>query len=125
MMLVEHDVVAELVGQLPLVVIAVEQIAGGLRIDTCVRQIDAQRAGVVVPRRVIGLLGEVIDLHGVQSPSGSFRAGDRRRRGVGEGEHPAGEFLRLLDVRKMAGLLDRLEARAGDQPRNRRGRMSR
>ena len=64
MMLVEHDVEAELVGELPLVVIAVKQIGGDVRIAFAVRQIDAQRAGVIVPGRVIGLLGELVDSHG-------------------------------------------------------------
>ena len=49
MMLVEHDVEAELVGELPFVVIAMEQIGGDMRIAIAVEQIDAQRAGMVVP----------------------------------------------------------------------------
>jgi hypothetical protein len=51
---------------------------------------------------------------------GAVWAGD-----FGEGEHAAGEFLGLLEVREVAGLLDRLEARTGDQRRNRRGRICR
>ena len=47
MMLVDHDVEAELVGEQPLVVIAVEQVGRDFRIELAVRQIDAQRAVVV------------------------------------------------------------------------------
>ena len=61
MMLVEHDVDAELVAELILVVITVKQIGGDVRIAFAVRQNDAQRAGVIVPGGVIGLLGELID----------------------------------------------------------------
>ena len=73
MMLVEHDVEAELVGELPLVVIAVEQIGGDARIAFAVQQVDAQRAGMIVPGRVIGLLGELVDL--MAAPTASFRRG--------------------------------------------------
>ena len=68
MMLVEHDVEAELVAELPLVVIAVEQIGGDARVAFAVREGDAQRAGMLVPGRVIGLLAEVIDPHGTPLP---------------------------------------------------------
>ena len=63
MMLVEHDVDAELVAELILVVIAVKQIGGDVRIAFAVRQNDAQRAGVIVPGGIIGLFGELIDSH--------------------------------------------------------------
>src|SRR5262249_39978752 len=64
MMLVEHHIHTELVGELPFVVVSVEQVAGDVGVEQAVRQVDTQRAVVVVPRWVIGLLGEVIDLHG-------------------------------------------------------------
>jgi len=64
MMLVEHDVEAELVAELPLVVIAMEQVGGDARIALSVRERHPQRAGMLIPRRVIGLFGEVIDSHG-------------------------------------------------------------
>src|SRR5262249_2589379 len=67
MMLVEHDVEAELVAKLPLVVIAMEQVGGDARIAFAVREGDAQRTGMLIPGRVIGLFAEVIDPHGVRS----------------------------------------------------------
>ena len=66
-MLVDHDVEAELVGELPLVVIAVEPVGRDLGIEDAVRQDHAQRALVLVPRVGIGLLGEVEDFHGADS----------------------------------------------------------
>ena len=68
MMLVEHDVEAEIVAKLPLVVIAMEQVGGDARIAFPVREGDAQRAGVLVPGRVIGLFAEVINSHGTPLP---------------------------------------------------------
>ncbi len=50
-MLVAHDVEAELVGELPLVVVAMQQIARELRIETAVGDGDAQRAAVILPGR--------------------------------------------------------------------------
>src|SRR6185295_3660370 len=47
-----------------------EQIARDLGIAQAVRQVDAQRAGMLVPGREIGLLGEVIDSHGAVSLAG-------------------------------------------------------
>src|SRR3984893_18221841 len=70
MMLIEHDVEAELVRRLPLVVIAMEQIGGDMRIAFAVEQIDAQRAGMLGPGRIIGLLGELVDFHGAYSCCG-------------------------------------------------------
>ena len=67
MMLVEHDVEAELVGQQPFVVVAVKQVGRDLRVALAVRQVDAQRALVVLPRVRIGLLGEMIDFHVLSS----------------------------------------------------------
>src|SRR5689334_1454544 len=49
----------------------------------------------------------------VSSGASSARRG--RSRGVGEREHTAGKLFRLLNVRKMPGLLDLLEFRTGDQ----------
>src|SRR3984957_6646967 len=69
-MLVEHDVEAELVRQLPLVVIAVEQIGGDVRIAFAIEEIEAQRAGMLGPGRIIGLLGELVDFHGAYSCCG-------------------------------------------------------
>src|SRR5579862_486440 len=66
-MLVEHDVEAEFVGQLPLIIVTVKQIGGDARIALAVQQIDAQRAGMIVPRRVVRLLGELVNSHGVCS----------------------------------------------------------
>jgi hypothetical protein len=67
-MLVEHDVEAEIVAELPLVVIAMEQVGGDARVALSVRESDAQRAGMLVPGRVIGLFAEVIDSHGTPLP---------------------------------------------------------
>jgi hypothetical protein len=63
MMLVDHDVEAELVGQAPFVIVAVQEIGGDGGVLPGVRQIDPQRAGVIRPRRKVGLLGELIDSH--------------------------------------------------------------
>src|SRR5271156_1646330 len=63
MMLVEHDVEAELVAQLILVVIAVKQVGGDPRIADPVGKRDAQRAGMLAPARMISLLAELIDPH--------------------------------------------------------------
>ena len=60
-MLVAHDIEAEFVGELPLVVIAMQQIGRELGIDAAIRDGDAQRAAVIDPGRGIGLLGEVKD----------------------------------------------------------------
>ncbi len=62
MMLVEHDVEAEFVGRLIFVVVAMKQVGGDARITFAVREDDAQRAVVIVPGRIIGLLGELIEL---------------------------------------------------------------
>ena len=78
-MLVEHDVEAEPVGDLPFVVVAVEQVGRDLRIAFAVEQIDAQRAGMLVPRRVIGLLGELVDFSWRGLPDLSFRGAAKRR----------------------------------------------
>ena len=67
MMLIEHDVEAELVGKLPLVVIAVEEFGRAHGIDSAVRQIHAQRTAMVVPHVGIRLLRELEDSHGVGS----------------------------------------------------------
>src|SRR6185312_5635908 len=48
-MLVDHDVEAQLVGELPLVVVAMEEIAGELRVEPLVRDGDAERAAVILP----------------------------------------------------------------------------
>ena len=101
-MLVEHDVEAELVGELPLVVIAMEQIGGDARIAFAVGQIDAQRAGMIVPGRVIGLLGELEDFHGAVSP----RYADVVSLAVARRPALVGESLRLLLMREMPGALD-------------------
>src|ERR1700728_2803694 len=63
MMLVEHDVKPELVGELPFVVVTVEQIGRDARVAIAVEEIDPQRAGMFVPAREIRLLGELINSH--------------------------------------------------------------
>src|SRR5262249_29420283 len=50
-------------GQHPLVVIAVQEVGGDLRIDLAVGQVDAQRALVVLPCGRVGLLGELVHFH--------------------------------------------------------------
>src|SRR5882762_6651633 len=70
-MLVEHDVQAQLVGKLPLVVIAVEEFGRPHGIELAVRQIHAQRAIMVVPHVGIGLLRELEDSHGAGSSTNS------------------------------------------------------
>ena len=97
MVLVEHDVVAELVGDQPLVVIAVEQVGGDDGIALAVRQVDAQRALVILPGVGIGLLGELVDSHR------DFPSTKAKMRSANS--------LRLLEMRKVAGALDQLEAR--------------
>src|SRR5579871_923475 len=67
MMLVEHDVEAELVGELILVVIAMKQVGGDARIAFAVREDHAQRAGMLVPGRIIGLFAKLIDSHAARS----------------------------------------------------------
>ena len=42
MVLVEHDVEAEVVGEQPFVVVAVEQIGRDARVAFAIRQVDAQ-----------------------------------------------------------------------------------
>src|SRR4030088_2846526 len=77
-MLVEHDVEAELVAQEPLVVIAVKQIGCDPGIEMAVRQVDPQRALVLLPGVRVGLLGEVIHAHGMSS--GRYEAAKARTR---------------------------------------------
>ncbi len=67
--LVEHDVEAELIGEQPLVVEAVIELSGYSGIAFAVRQVHAQRAIVIVPGVRIGLLGEMIDPHDQSAPS--------------------------------------------------------
>ena len=43
MMLVEHDIEAEFVAELPLVVVTMEQIGGDVRIAFAIREGDAKR----------------------------------------------------------------------------------
>src|SRR6202035_5773565 len=64
------EVEAELVRGLPLVVIAMEQVGGDVRVAFAVQQIHAQRAGMLGPCRIIGLLGELVDFHGAYSCCG-------------------------------------------------------
>ena len=60
MVLVEHDVEAQLIGEHPFVVVAMQQIGRDLGIAFAVRQIDAQRAAVVRPCFRVRLLGELV-----------------------------------------------------------------
>jgi hypothetical protein len=69
MVLVDHDVEAEFVGEQPLVVIAVQQVGRDGGVLLAVGQVDAQRPRVLRPRREIGLLGELIDAHGDHRPT--------------------------------------------------------
>ncbi len=62
--LVDEDVEAELVGQLPGVEIFVIEVRGLDRIDPLVRQRRTDRDRILVPGVGIGLFGEVIDAHG-------------------------------------------------------------
>ena len=64
MVLIEHDVIAKLVREQPLVVIAMKKIRRDLWIALAIGQIDAQLPGMVAPRIRIGLLGELIHFHG-------------------------------------------------------------
>src|SRR3982074_486943 len=77
-MLVEHDVEAELVAQQPLVVIAVKKIGRDLGIEKAVRPADPQRHLVLLPGVRVALLGEVIDAHGMGS--GRYEAAKARTR---------------------------------------------
>ena len=63
MVLVDHDVEAELVGETPFVVVAVQQVGSDGGVLPGVGQVDPQRAGVIRPRRKVRLLGELIDAH--------------------------------------------------------------
>ena len=106
--LVEHDVEAELVGEQPFVVVTVEQIGRDVRVAFAVRQVDAQRALVVLPRVGIGLLGEMVHSHrDVPSTKAKMRSANR---------------LGLLQVWKMPGALDQLETRCRGWRRSRRAR---
>ena len=67
MMLVEHDVEAEIVDRLVFVVIAVKQVGGDARIAFAIGKDHAQRAFMLVPGRVIGLFAELIDPHATRS----------------------------------------------------------
>jgi len=67
MMLVEHDIEAEIVGGLIFIVIAMKQVGGDTRIALAVWQNDAERALMIVPGRVIGLFAELIDSHATRS----------------------------------------------------------
>jgi hypothetical protein len=41
----------------------VKQIGGDVRIAFAIRKNDAQRSGMIVPGRVIGLFAELVDSH--------------------------------------------------------------
>ena len=62
-MLIEHQIEPELVGEQIFVVIAMEQIGRDLRIERAIRQIDAQIAVRIIPGVGIGMLAEMIDSH--------------------------------------------------------------
>ena len=61
MVLIEHNVEAELIGENPLVVVAVKEIGGDFGVAFAVGQIDAQRTAMIRPCIRVGLLGELID----------------------------------------------------------------
>src|SRR5579871_764411 len=90
MMLVEHDVEAELVGELILVVIAMKQVGGDARIAFAVREDHAQRAGMLVPGRIIGLFAKLIDSHAARSAR--YRVGQIVR-SAARRRHSAGMIL--------------------------------
>jgi hypothetical protein len=62
--LVDHDVHADLVGEHVLVEILVHQAGHHDRVGVLAGDVDAQIAGVLVPGGVIALFGEVPDVHG-------------------------------------------------------------
>ena len=62
-MLIQHQVEAEIVSEQILIVIAVKQIGRDLRVERPVRQIDPQIAVRIVPGVGIGMLAEMIDSH--------------------------------------------------------------
>src|SRR5437016_2746905 len=79
-MLVEHDVQAQLVGELPLVIVAVKEFCRPHGIKLAVRQIHAQRAIMVVPHVRVRLLRELKDSHRAGS---STKSTMRRARAPG------------------------------------------
>src|ERR1700720_464710 len=99
-MLVEHDFEANIVTRLIFVVVAMKQIGGDARIAFAVGQNDAQRPGMIIPGRVIGLLTELINSHGLFA--------------VHKSQDAFGKNFWLLLMREMAGALDGLEAGPGD-----------
>ena len=65
MMLVEHDVEAQLIGQHPLVNVAIVEPVRHVRIAELVGQGDAQGRALRAPGVRIGFFGEMIDTHGI------------------------------------------------------------
>src|SRR5689334_1751214 len=72
-MLVQHDIEAEFVGELPFIVITVEQLRRVNRIQFAIGQIHPQRTVMVVPDVGIRLLGKLENSH-------LFLPSDRRSR---------------------------------------------
>ena len=93
-MLVQHDVEAEFVGELPFVVIAVEQLRRADRIEFAVGQIHPQRTVMVVPDVGIGLLGELKNSHLFLPLSGQ------------EVENLVRDRIGLFEMREMPGAFD-------------------
>ena len=63
MVLIEHNVEAQLIGENPFVVVAVKEIGGDFGVAFAVRQIDPQRTAMIRPCIRVGLLGKLIDSH--------------------------------------------------------------
>src|SRR5215472_5182853 len=117
MMLVEHDVEADVVAGLIFVVVAMKQIGGDARVAFAIGQDDAQRPGMIVPGWVIGLFAELIDSHGLScfALTASWRPGmELCSLYFHELQYLFGKCSRLLVMRKMAGACDGFEPRAGN-----------
>src|SRR5947207_4904475 len=97
MMLVEHDIEPEIVAGLVFVVITMKQIGGDARIAFAIGMNDAQRPGMIVPGRIIGLLAKLIDSHDALPSLRSFN----------ELHDFLSKNFRLLLMRKVAGAFDR------------------
>ncbi len=61
--LVHHDVQAELVREPPFVVVPMQQVGSDPRVLLGIGKIDPQRAVMLRPRREVRLLGELVDAH--------------------------------------------------------------
>ena len=64
-MLVDHDVEAEFIGEHPFIEVALVEAVGDLRVAKLVGKRDAQGRAIGRPSVGVGLFGEVVDAHGV------------------------------------------------------------